>query len=378
MRSDGSSSSSTAAKNASRSRWARIGTPRTLRCRRDHRSPPPPAIEQPAPYQVSYGVVAGTAAPGTTRVIVRVGLADAGRPAAPRPPLPAARLPARRRDDGAGRHRRPRRAPQPRDRAARPRRGAGGRARVLHGAHDDVLLQRDGRRLAERFGEHERDLRRRTSRRERVRPGMRGPLSLPPPPSSSRSPSPHSRAPRARRRSGSTLDRLLRQMLTYSDNAAANATERYFGGSTSGGSALVNSLMRSLGLVDTEMYGGYELDSVGGRHALLAGGDPAPGRQPAVLGYAEEDERVRPRRLLRAVWLASGGRGPLRAAQPGSRRPTPATCSTCSPTSATRASSTARWDGSPASGCSTRPAGSTTPATTTASSSGGAGRSSSR
>ena len=35
--------------------------------------PPPPAIEQPAPYQLSYGVVAGTAAPGTRRVIVRVG-----------------------------------------------------------------------------------------------------------------------------------------------------------------------------------------------------------------------------------------------------------------------------------------------------------------
>ena len=35
--------------------------------------PPPPAIEQPAPYQLSYGVVAGMAAPGTRRVIVRVG-----------------------------------------------------------------------------------------------------------------------------------------------------------------------------------------------------------------------------------------------------------------------------------------------------------------
>ena len=35
--------------------------------------PPPPAIEQPAPYQLSYGVVAGTAAAGTRRVIVRVG-----------------------------------------------------------------------------------------------------------------------------------------------------------------------------------------------------------------------------------------------------------------------------------------------------------------
>ena len=73
---------------------------------------------------------------------------------------------------------------------------------------------------------------------------------------------------------GSTLDRLLRQMLTYSDNAAANATERYFGGSTSGGSALVNSMMRSIGLVDTEMYGGYSLDSFGDPPRALAGPIP--------------------------------------------------------------------------------------------------------
>jgi len=32
---------------------------------------PPPAIEQPAPHQVSYGLVTGRAARGTTRVIVR-------------------------------------------------------------------------------------------------------------------------------------------------------------------------------------------------------------------------------------------------------------------------------------------------------------------
>ena len=94
---------------------------------------------------------------------------------------------------------------------------------------------------------------------------------------------------------GSTLDRLLRQMLTYSDNAAANGTERYFGGSTSGGSALVNAMMRSLGLVDTEMYGGYELDAVGGRVASARRRDPAADRQPAELGARQEDERLRPR-----------------------------------------------------------------------------------
>ena len=60
----------------------------------------------------------------------------------------------------------------------------------------------------------------------------------------------------------STLDALMRPMLLFSDNAAANAVERYYGGSTSAGSRLVNALMRSLGLTDTEMYGGYELDAL--------------------------------------------------------------------------------------------------------------------
>src|SRR5689334_5630912 len=64
MRSDGSSSSSTAAKNASRSRWASIGTAWSrLRFDRDR---------HPAAYQVSYGVVEGHAAPGARRVVVRV------------------------------------------------------------------------------------------------------------------------------------------------------------------------------------------------------------------------------------------------------------------------------------------------------------------
>lgn len=117
--------------------------------------------------------------------------------------------------------------------------------------------------------------------------------------------------------SGSTLDRLLRQMLTYSDNAAANGTERYFGGSTSGGSALVNSMMRSLGLVDTEMYGGYELDAVGGPSRVLAGGIPLRIESQPGWGQGKKTSAYDLASLLRGVWLASGGRGPLRAAQPG-------------------------------------------------------------
>jgi Beta-lactamase enzyme family len=56
---------------------------------------------------------------------------------------------------------------------------------------------------------------------------------------------------------GSYADRLLRGAIVNSDNVAANALEVLFGGSTSGGSHRVNSLMRALGLGDSEMYGGY-------------------------------------------------------------------------------------------------------------------------
>jgi hypothetical protein len=118
---------------------------------------------------------------------------------------------------------------------------------------------------------------------------------------------------------GSTLDRLLRTMLTYSDNAAANSTEAYFGGSTSGGSALVNSLMRSVGLVDTEMYGGYELDAFGGPRRSPAGSGAIPLRvdyQPSW-GIGKKSSAYDLASLMRGVWLASGGRGRLHTAQPG-------------------------------------------------------------
>ena len=91
MRSDGSSSSSTAAKNASRSRWARIGTTaERLRCRGDHRYRHR-LPRSSSPRRTSSPTASWRARrhPERRRVIVRVGLADARRHAAPRPPLPA-------------------------------------------------------------------------------------------------------------------------------------------------------------------------------------------------------------------------------------------------------------------------------------------------
>jgi beta-lactamase class A len=102
---------------------------------------------------------------------------------------------------------------------------------------------------------------------------------------------------------GSRTDSLLRAMLIRSDNAAANALETLFGGSTSGGSARVNATMRALGLTDSEMYGGYEVERP----------------RPIPVGVTSQPPIARTKystawdlaRLARDVHLAAGGRGPL-------------------------------------------------------------------
>ena len=236
-------------------------------------------------------------------------------------------------------------APEQRDRAARARRLARGRRAACARRAATPLLARDVRRLAESFGStsaiYVQNLATGAGAAWNARATFPGASSLK-----------LAIAVTALARTegtpgpGSTLDRLLRQMLIYSDNAAANGTERYFGGSTSGGSALVNSMMQSLGLVDTEMYGGYELDAVGEPLARARRRDPAPGRQPAELGPGQEDERLRPRE---PAPRASGSRAaavarcapPSRASPP----PTPATCSISSRTCATPARSIARSAG---------------------------------
>jgi beta-lactamase class A len=105
---------------------------------------------------------------------------------------------------------------------------------------------------------------------------------------------------------GSELDSLFRAMLIRSDNMAANRLEVAFGGSTSGGSARVNAMMRSLGLVDSEMYGGYETEGGESRRQIPVEVES----QPAIAGgkYTTAADLAR---LLRAVHLAAGARGPL-------------------------------------------------------------------
>jgi beta-lactamase class A len=106
---------------------------------------------------------------------------------------------------------------------------------------------------------------------------------------------------------GSTLDSLMRSMILYSDNRAANAIEVAIGGSTSGGSARVNSMMRSLGLVDSEMYGGYEIEE----RRRAAGPIPIRADDPPSIPAGKYTSAADLGRLLADVHLAAGGTGPL-------------------------------------------------------------------
>jgi beta-lactamase family protein len=105
---------------------------------------------------------------------------------------------------------------------------------------------------------------------------------------------------------GSYVDGLLREMIIPSDDEAANALLVWLGGSTSSGAYRVNDLMRSLGLTDTLMYGGYEvIRSLSGRIPVRVDESPAFGAGKYTTAWDMTS-------LWRALWLASGGKGPLR------------------------------------------------------------------
>ena len=113
------------------------------------------------------------------------------------------------------------------------------------------------------------------------------------------------RALRAPPAGGSNVDVLLRKMLVSSDNASANALEVWLAGSTSGGSARVNETMRALGLDDSEMYGGYEIErSFQAPIPVRVDSQPSFGRGKYTTAWDLA-------RLARFVYLAAGGKGAL-------------------------------------------------------------------
>lgn len=108
---------------------------------------------------------------------------------------------------------------------------------------------------------------------------------------------------------GTRLDVLLRRMLVVSDSKAANAVLASIGGSVLAGSARVNTMLRALGLNDTDMYGGYIPDT---RTPAVLGRRPIPLRlesEPSFVGKRTTAWDLA--RLARAVHLAAGGSGPL-------------------------------------------------------------------
>jgi beta-lactamase class A len=269
---------------------------------------PPPAIEQPAPRQVSYGVVTGRAARGTTRVLVFANgkrLASrplAGRRFSLRVALPVGDVTVRVVTVARGGARSSARvadvfglplSSQPRNTAAR----------------SDPTLQRKLTRLVRAYsgtaGAYVQSLsggrggawnaKARFPAASTVKLAIAATAlaqysGIPPP--------------------GSALGALLREMITVSDDRAANGVLVWIAGSTSAGGYRVNDLMRSLGLTDTLMYGGYETRQLSARIPVRV--DEAP-----AFGVGKYTTAWDMASLWRALWLASGGKGPLREAQPG-------------------------------------------------------------
>jgi Beta-lactamase enzyme family len=109
----------------------------------------------------------------------------------------------------------------------------------------------------------------------------------------------------------SRLDSLLRELIIPSDDEAANSLLVWLGGSTSSGAYRVNGLMESIGLTDSLMYGGYEITRA------LSGPIPRRVDEDPRFGVGKYTTAWDMTSLWRALWLASGGIGPLRRSQPG-------------------------------------------------------------
>jgi hypothetical protein len=272
---------------------------------------PPPALEQPAPRQVSYGLVTGRAAGGTRRIVVSangrvlVSRSLRGRRFSLRVDLPLGDATVRV-STLAGNGRRSSRVV--RDVYGLP---ASARPRGV-AAHLDPTLARKLRQLVRRYsgtaGFYVQSLTGGAgaawNARARFPAASTLKLAI-----ATAVLAEHSGIP-AR---GSYVSGLLREMITVSDDASANALEVWLAGSTSAGSQQVNDLMRSLGLVDSIMYGGYEVRTLSSRIPVRV--DDQPG-----FGFGKYTTAWDMTSLWRAIWLASGGRGALRAMRAGFTR----------------------------------------------------------
>jgi len=270
---------------------------------------PPPAIEQPAAHQVSYGLVTGRAARGTARVLVHAnGRRIASKPLAGRRftlrvTLPRGDVTVRVTTIGRGDRRS---SAHVHDVFGLP---PGSHPRVVAPRLDRPLattLTRLGRGYRGTAGYYVQSLtggagaawnaKARFPAASTLKLAIAATVlaehsGIPPP--------------------GSRLDALLRELIIPSDDAAANALLVWLDGSTSSGAYRVNDLMRSIGLSDSVMYGGYQVT-----RALSI---PIPRRvdDAPAFGVGKYTTASDMTSLWRALWLASGGIGPLSASRPG-------------------------------------------------------------
>ncbi|MCZ7589985.1 MAG: class A beta-lactamase-related serine hydrolase [Gaiella sp.] len=271
---------------------------------------PPPVIERPAAYEVSYGIVAGRAARGAERVIVRIDgkvarkLRLTQRVFRLDVDLPPREVEVRVETvDAAGR-----RAGRTVAHVFGLPRSARPRLRLLR---PDVRLQAAVGRLAGGFsgtaGAYLENLGTGAGAAWNARATFPAASTLKL--AIAVSVLTRTQSPPAR---GSSLDRLIRTMLDASDNESANRLLIGLGGSTSAGGHLVDAVMRSIGLERTVMYGGYVLGtSLASDRGIAARGVPLGVLEQPAWGVGKATTALDLARLHRAVWLASGGLGPL-------------------------------------------------------------------
>ena len=263
--------------------------------------PAPPAILSPAPYEVSFGRIAGTVSPGTEMVVISVD----GRVVGQRDlggkrfdfafPLPArdVRLTLRA-VDGRGRGASTTVGPVFSLPAAAAPRGPPRRNR------EDARLARTIRSLARSFpgacGVYVQNLR--TGAGAAWNAAARFPAA------STVKVAIAIEVVRllgGKPTRGTRLDRLLRKAIIPSDDQAANDLLVWLGGSTSGGAARVNALFRALGMDDTDMYGGYIVQQ--GRIPIRTNDQPSfVGKRTTAADLAT---------LMRSLNLAAVGKGAL-------------------------------------------------------------------
>jgi len=263
----------------------------------------PPAIVSPAPREVSFGVVSGTVPPGTRRVVVRVGTrVAADKPLRGRRFSLRVNLPFGDTNvfvtavAGGGRRSTARVGPvYGLPRAASPH---------ATRSTEDPALAATVRSLARGFpgtsAVFVQDLRtgRGAAWNARARFPAASTLKLAIAVTALRA---LSGAPAA----GSSVDALLQRMLVDSDNRSANGLEVWLAGSTSAGSARVDETMRALGLYDSEMYGGYEIEG------LLQAPIPVHVDSQPAFGAGKYTTAWDLARLARSVHLAAAGKGRL-------------------------------------------------------------------